>query len=113
MQSLDNNCIVTSGADRGVRVWDLRLQGEPVITFEDVHFDSVNCIEVLQPKLFVTSSDDGLVNFWDIRTRKNIKSLDFPNQKVSQTKFLRKKHLVICHENELTILSASDNFSRR
>mmetsp|Transcript_3860 Transcript_3860/g.3794 ORF Transcript_3860/g.3794 Transcript_3860/m.3794 type:complete len:241 (-) Transcript_3860:20-742(-) len=110
---LDQHCLTSFGQDKNAYVWDLRIQNMPAITFQYIHSSTVNCLEVLQPKQFITTSDDGLVNFWDLRTKKNLKFIQFDDQVVASAIFIRKKYLVVAHNSDLSVFSNQDNFVKR
>lgn len=75
---------LTSGVDRGVRLWDLR-QKDPLLFFETIHYDKITSIETLSSTVFATASDDGNLN---VRLRSAyLLSIDlgFANGEVTET----------------------------
>lgn len=59
--SLGPTTFLTSGLDKGVRLWDLR-QKYHVIFFENIHYDQINSLEKISPTVFATASNDGNLN---------------------------------------------------
>ncbi|CAI2369734.1 unnamed protein product [Moneuplotes crassus] len=63
----DENLLITSSADKSVKLWDMRNLGETVHTFQG-HKDEVGCIQFspLQSGLFASGSTDRRIIIWDI-----------------------------------------------
>jgi WD40 repeat protein len=59
--ALSKNTLLTSGHDRGVRIWDMRQQ-LPVLYFENIHYDTITSLDKLSSNIFATASDDSNLN---------------------------------------------------
>lgn len=58
---LGQTSFLTSGIDRGVRLWDLR-QKTPLMLFESIHYDRITALERLSSSVFASASLDGNLN---------------------------------------------------
>ncbi|TNV80981.1 hypothetical protein FGO68_gene11835 [Halteria grandinella] len=101
---------VTSGIDRGVRLWDMR-QNSPAILFKTIHYDQITSLERLSSTVFATASNDGHLNLWDIRMEKLQKQIRFENDSIGCVKFIKSQYLVVAHNKAMTLLSLKDSFS--
>mmetsp|Transcript_31679 Transcript_31679/g.48483 ORF Transcript_31679/g.48483 Transcript_31679/m.48483 type:complete len:192 (+) Transcript_31679:7734-8309(+) len=100
--------------------------------FKDVHYDTVTSLEKLNEHVFVSASDDGFINLWDLRKASLYKQLKAGNnERVSSIKIVggpsrsnysstyshqstpQFRSLFIAHSNKVSILSEADNFMHR
>jgi WD40 repeat protein len=58
---LGQTSFLTSGVDRGVRLWDMR-QNTPLMLFESIHYDKITSLEKLSSSVFASASLDGNLN---------------------------------------------------
>ncbi|CDW85560.1 wd40 repeat-containing protein [Stylonychia lemnae] len=110
---LNKNCLLSTGSDGGIRLWDIRQPEAPVQTYHKFHYDKINTIDNLSGYVFASASDDSNINMWDIRMSKMLKQIRFENDHVGCIKFIKQNYLIASHANQLTLLSIRDNFTTR
>eukprot|EP00735_Rhodelphis_limneticus_P006959 TRINITY_DN19436_c0_g1::TRINITY_DN19436_c0_g1_i1::g.17083::m.17083 TRINITY_DN19436_c0_g1::TRINITY_DN19436_c0_g1_i1::g.17083 ORF type:complete len:476 (-),score=99.32,sp/Q54ED4/GRWD1_DICDI/45.82/8e-121,WD40/PF00400.27/2.1e+02,WD40/PF00400.27/13,WD40/PF00400.27/8.7e-09,WD40/PF00400.27/3.5e-05,WD40/PF00400.27/4.6e-09,WD40/PF00400.27/1.9e+02,CAF1C_H4-bd/PF12265.3/2.6e-17,eIF2A/PF08662.6/4.6e-05,Nucleoporin_N/PF08801.6/0.93,Nucleoporin_N/PF08801.6/3.4,Nup160/PF11715.3/0.5 TRINITY_DN19436_c0_g1_i1:19- len=65
----EDTVLITSSADRSIRVWDTRKTQGPGLTVADAHGDDINVItwNRLETHLLASGCDDGSFRVWDLR----------------------------------------------
>eukprot|EP00347_Sterkiella_histriomuscorum_P023283 403335241 len=110
---LNTSTFLTSGHDGGIRLWDMRESVPHIQTYHKYHNDQVTAIDRLSQHIFASSSDDSNINMWDIRMPKMLKQIWFDGDRVGSIKFIQQNHLVVAHENNLTLMGFKDNFTNK
>jgi ribosomal RNA-processing protein 9 len=78
---IKERCVTCGARDRSVRMW--KIVEESQLVFNGTHFDSIDCISMLNEELFLTGSNDGTLAIWCINKKKPLSTIKNAHQKSS------------------------------
>ncbi|RNA10783.1 U3 small nucleolar RNA-interacting 2 isoform X2 [Brachionus plicatilis] len=71
IDSLNKERCVTCGArDRSLRLW--KIVEESQLLFNGIHFDSIDCVSLINEEFFLSGSNDSSLSIWSINKKKPI-----------------------------------------
>jgi len=102
---IKERCVTCGARDRSVRMW--KIVEESQLVFNGTHFDSIDCISMLNEELFLTGSNDGTLAIWCINKKKPLSTIKNAHQKSPSSNGLDNAHVNL---NGLNILNGNSTY---
>ena len=108
---LSENTFLSGGFDGSVRLWDIRRQ-ESLTLFKEISYGKVTQIRKFSPEIFAVASDNGCVNFWEIRTCRLINQIRIQKGKGSISDFTfahRRQFMIMAYDTSVSVVNLFDS----
>lgn len=101
---IKERCVTCGARDRSVRMW--KIVEESQLVFNGTHFDSIDCISMLNEEFFLTGSNDGTLAMWCINKKKPLSTIKNAHQKSPSSNGLDAQMML----NGMNILNGNSNY---